>query len=437
MQFTQNAIRPGFYRIGGTMREVTRDNIAAYCTGTRKALKAGLSIPILDAHDFSGDLSCGPTANKNATSGLGWVTGVIHHKDGSMSHKLDVTDPDAAQKIKNGSIRHTSPQFLEDYTDGDGEHYGPIVRHVALTPTPRTKHQGPIVADSQPLNALSFSEDDYLGSTIQEAQAAMTSFAEDDPKKKFPPEGEEAGDVATDEPADTTKGGGDEPGPEAAEVPEIEPITETPVDSSDEAKITALISELQGIMGVVVADGASMPEILTAIVNMQKARAIDKAEVAAENQVTEEPAIQSFSEEQQAYVGGLEARLRAQEAVTAKAVLANDRARLRGKLRALGLPPAAHNRFDTMIQTTSFAEGEEAGTLGILQAGEIFKSCLPPGMSFAEDDVITEEHERSPDGGDFLNKAGEAMTDAEHLEAAKAQAARAGFGNHKPELQTA
>lgn len=436
-KFTQRVLKPGFYRIAGRMQEVTRERIAGFCKGTRAALKAGLSIPILNQHDFTGDPNCGPVLNRaDATDGRGWLTGVTQHNDGSMSQQLDVTDPEAAKGIKNGSIKFTSPQFLDQFTDGDGVDHGAIVRHVALTATPRTKHQGPIVEDTEQLNVLSFSEDDYLGSTIEEATAAMTSFAEDDPKKKFPPEGDDKGDVATDEPADTTKGGGDNPGPEAAEVPEIEAVADEAVDSSDDAKITALVAELQGIMGVVVTDGASMPEILTAIVNMQKARAIDEAKVAAENQVTEEPAIQSFSEDQQAYVDGIVARLEAQEAITATATLATDRARLSGKLRALGLPPAAHKRLDTMIQATSFAEGEEAGTLGILQAGEIFKACLPPGMTFAEGDVVVEEHERSEDGGDFLNKAGEAMSDEEHLAAAKAQAERAGFGNKQPELQT-
>ena len=397
MQFTQNAIKPGFYRINGEMREFTRDHIAAYCEGTRKALKAGLSIPILDAHDFSGDPSCGPTTNKNGTSGLGWITGVIHHNDGSMSQKLDVTDPEAARKIKNGSIRHTSPQFLEDFTDGDGVHYGPIVRHVALTPTPRTKHQGPIVPDNEPLTAISFSEDDYLGSTLQEAETAMASFAENGPEKK---------------PVETPT----EPPVENAPEPEmVEPVKDA---MTEEAKVEALVSELQQLSGMTVADSTSTVEVLTAVVNMLKARAIQEAKEKEElaPQPQEEAPPLSFSEEQLAVVDGLTAKVARLEKVNAAKAAFVARGGLVASLNSSGLPPKLTSDLVQMAEAVSFGEdGAEEPTLTLSQVAALVKRCLPQNLtSFSEANVKEEQH---PDGAEFTGGDDE-TADEKHKEIA-------------------
>lgn len=423
--FTQRILKPGFYRVRGEMQEFTRDRIAAYCSGTRSALKAGLSIPVLRKHDYTGNPCCGPLLSKtDATDGCGWLTGVVQHKDGSMSQKLDITDPEAAEGISNGSIKFSSPQFLESYLDGDGVQHGAIVRHVALTPTPRTKHQGPIVEDTEQLNAISFSEDDYLGSTIEEAQAAMTSFADDNKKK--PVEIEDAGTPTSEPTAD----------PETNEGPPAENATEVETEETNESPTAELVGKLVQFMGIEIADVNDIPSVLTAVLNMVKSGAMKKAEEKEELQPQEEPAAPtSFSEEEQEYVNSLHAQVTALQAESKSRAAKSSRIATQAKIAGMGLPPAARKRLDTAIASTSFSDdGAAKPMFDVLQVAEIIKEAMPKGLSFAADETTEEKH---PDGDEFLTKEGEStLTDDEHTKAAKEQLARHGHLNTK-DLQPA
>lgn len=419
--FTQHVLKPGFYRIGGEMQEITRDRIAAFCSGTRSALKAGLSIPVLNQHDFTGDPSCGPLLHKaDATDCRGWLTGVVQHKDGSMSQKLDITDPDAAEGIRNGSIKFTSPQFLDQFTDGDGCEHGAIVRHVALTPTPRTKHQGPILEDTEQLNALSFSEDDFLGSTIEEATAAMatktTSFGlhEDDNPKP-------------DNPAEKT---------ENPEGPPAEEATEVDTEETNESPTAELVGKLVQFMGIEIADVNDIPSVLTAVLNMVKSGAMKKAEEKEELQPQEEPAAPtSFSEEEQEYVNSLHAQVTALQAESKCRAAKSSRVATQAKLAGMGLPPAARKRLDTAVAATSFSDdGAAQPMFTVMQVAEIIKESLPNSLSFSSEETTEETH---PDGDEFLTKEGEStMSDEEHVKAAREQMVRHGQMKQK-DLQPA
>lgn len=152
----KSAFKPGVYR----GKPLTAAKLREYAEGTNKALAAGVPIPALERHAKLG-ANDAETNSVHATAGAGWLKSVEVEADGSLSWKIDV--PQRIETgIKDGTVRFTSPEFRNNYEAADGRYRGPIVRHVAFTPVPKTHDQGEI-ALAMSEDACQFSEADYQG----------------------------------------------------------------------------------------------------------------------------------------------------------------------------------------------------------------------------------------------------------------------------------
>lgn len=161
----QRFLSPGTYRVGDATRILTADDLAEYKNGTIAAISSGLSIPVLSRHAKMGSDEGGPQSSKEKSSaldGVGWLIDMKQEPDGSLVHIVDVTDPKALEKIDNGSIKFTSPELCENYVDGKGRKFGRMIRHTALSSTPRNPDQGEF-SEAMAAQFSQFSMDDLVG----------------------------------------------------------------------------------------------------------------------------------------------------------------------------------------------------------------------------------------------------------------------------------
>lgn len=172
-QLSQVFLRPGRYRVGDQLRAFAREDLSRLVANTKKLIAAGIRIPLWSHHTPPGDPDGGPQqfSNAPATDNKGWLVDVKQLADGSLEQTLDVLDDETAKAIRSKKIRFTSPEIGE-YTDGLGRYFGSVIRHMALTATPRNPNQGPFVP------AVQFS----LGS--RSANAIQFSLADLQPERK-------------------------------------------------------------------------------------------------------------------------------------------------------------------------------------------------------------------------------------------------------------
>lgn len=175
----QGFLKPGFYRVGGRLRNVSARKLGGYMNGTRRMLADGLSVPVFEKHEIPGSDEGGPQLRREdipATKVKGWLSSVSQDHNGALDWKFKATDPETAKGIENGSIRFSSPELMDDYHSGNGTHYGPVIRHMALTPTPRNPDQGPMQIDEKPIQ---FGEDEAVYELPSVVQFSMDDYEED------------------------------------------------------------------------------------------------------------------------------------------------------------------------------------------------------------------------------------------------------------------
>ena len=183
MHMSQIFLKPGCYRTGKGMRSFTREDLGRMASNTMKMLAAGIRVPLWPFHTSPGDPAGGPQqfSNAPATDNKGWMVDVQQLADGSLQQTLDVLDDETAAAIRSKKIRFTSPEIGE-YTDGLGRFFGTVIRHMALTATPRNPNQGPFVPAVQfslgrpAKHVLQFSLDDL----VQEKRPMTTTTANPD-----------------------------------------------------------------------------------------------------------------------------------------------------------------------------------------------------------------------------------------------------------------
>lgn len=147
--FEQTCLKPGRYVVNGQPRDFTRADLELRARNTKQVLAAGHSIPVLFEHATPGSDEGAPKNPRDARAaavknGAGWLKDVKVNERGELVHRLEVTDPVAAEKLAAGSIRFTSPEFRRGWRDGQGREFNDFISHVALTHVPRATDQGPI-----------------------------------------------------------------------------------------------------------------------------------------------------------------------------------------------------------------------------------------------------------------------------------------------------
>lgn len=168
--FKQTSFKPGRYRIGMTdgkpvFRDYKPEDVAKIAEGTRAVLAAKRHVPLLLEHAEPGAEDGAPRDRKAAEvkHGAGWLKDVKIGNDGAMELVLDVADKTIAQKLKDGSVRFTSPEIRSKWIDGTGQEFSDFISHVALTHNPRNPDQSAIVEVAETETAIQFSLDDYEG----------------------------------------------------------------------------------------------------------------------------------------------------------------------------------------------------------------------------------------------------------------------------------
>lgn len=117
----------------------------------------------------------------NPEAGRGEVVGLSNSADGVEA--IIQTDDAGTKMIEgNGGKLPVSVRLLEDYTrESDGEHFGPVIQHVAATYTPRMTNMRPweaVEASDAPSGVVDLSEESYdalddTGALSAEAQALI------------------------------------------------------------------------------------------------------------------------------------------------------------------------------------------------------------------------------------------------------------------------
>lgn len=365
--FSQLFLKPGTYRVGKRAHTLSRADLADYVSGTRKALKAGLHVPVLTAHTNPGDPDGGPQVSRSALDCKGWLKGLTQRKsDGALVSKLDITDPTATEAIKNGSVKFTSPEMVEGFTDGTGRKFGRIFRHFALTPKPRAPAQGPMVA-------MQFSLDDLESDDMADDPK---QFADDEDKKKpaFLDDEEKPG-IPIDEDTETENTA-------AEENPDMPP------DGQEGQKAAAIVANLEELGVMLPADfdfgsEGAMDIMLAALKTSVAAKQEADTEPDEEEEdlaVNEEaPVTSQFSEHADPQVRKLwEERnnLRREKSTAALSEACS------------GLPPALASKLQASDTVQFDDEGNPKANYTPAEVAELVKSTIPAKMlQLSEDDV--------------------------------------------------
>lgn len=390
----RRAFAPGNY--DGVV--LTKDDLAAYVAGTRKALSAGISLPALKRHAplAAGDSE---TVQFAATDGAGELTGVSQNEDGSLDFEFDIRDPETLAGIQSGAIRFTSPEFRRNYRDGIGRVHGNVLRHVALTPFPRNPHQGPMaVAMSEAANPADCFQCSYEGPM------------DDDEKEIKASEADES--AAPAETVDPPKN------PDA------------PPKATDKTKLAALVEGF-GQLGLVLpsdfdisADNA-VDLLVTAVNTALKAKETEPEPEPEAPEVKDEPAAMPFSESELAALPPAKRaaiqRMQQDALQFAEERQKRVRSEAEAALIASKLPKGLKDKLAARLNSVQFSEaGKELPTLTVQEAASLFSESLPPSLAFDESAVI----EEAPPKG----LMGAAQTDEDAEREAEEQLLRTGYG---------
>jgi hypothetical protein len=189
MIFEQTFLKPGRYHVGGNRyRDISPDFISAHVSNTKQLLEDGNNVPILLEHAEPGSEQGSPRDKKagRIKHGVGWLSDIRVGEDGAAVHVLDIRSKEAAEKMRDGSIKFTSPEFRHlPWIDGKGREYKDYISHVALTHHPRNVEQSKLEpVEPAAMSAVQFS----LADEIQMADENDIPDDDDTEKEETPNE---------------------------------------------------------------------------------------------------------------------------------------------------------------------------------------------------------------------------------------------------------
>lgn len=385
-------LKPGAYRVGERMLTYTAEDLRTIAANTKKLLASGIAVPLWAAHKMAGSPEGGPQqfSNAPATDNKGWMADVRQLPDGSLEQTLEVLDDEAAKGIDSGSIRFTSPE-IGDYIDGLGRDFGTVIRHMALTPTPRNPQQGPF----QPVVQFSLSDriEEEPMPPVRTAAEAM-QFAEDEEKKDYD-DTVEAEVVETD----NEPGGGDSL-PEAPETPAENPDMPSGDTSGKEAALLAHMKELGVTLPADWSYEGGFETLYTAVIASNEAKKQAEADAAA-NEVSDE--LEPLQEEQPpmaAQFSEADKAIRKENAALKSRLDAAERKQLRDQIDRANISPGIKQKLHGKLNAVQFSEsGSAKPQFSMPEVVAMLGGTLPKGFQFSEDGMIQESH---PDGDKFM-----------------------------------
>lgn len=246
--FEQVFLKPGIIK----GRRITADDIRSYVDGTKRMMAEGYRPPVLFEHAAPGSDEGAPrprdTKAAEVKHGAGWVTDVKVNSDGAAAYVLQVTDDTAAKKLREQSIRFTSPELRPA---GFGKWNYPVIAHAALTHRPEAINQGEI----KPVETL------QLSACTDPIQLSLEDWEEDmNEEEDKKPEAEET----------------------APEAPETE-NPDAPKDSAGEQQFQALLQQLE-VIGVSLPSDATEDTLVRDLLGALKTYAAAKAAIKAEEE---------------------------------------------------------------------------------------------------------------------------------------------------------
>ncbi len=117
---------------------------------------------------------------------VGWVTELLL-ADESLVGILEITDPEIAEKLRQGSIADVSIGVEYEFVDCNGTSWPEIIRHVALTVDPHIREQGAF-AELTPDAATEISDDELAQTAIQPEPEVAEDVEAVDTAETFKPE---------------------------------------------------------------------------------------------------------------------------------------------------------------------------------------------------------------------------------------------------------
>lgn len=423
IQFSQTFLKPGRYQVGpDRFRDFTAEDLQLSIAETTRMIADGNAVPVIYEHPSPGSDAGAPRQSKadQVRNGAGWLSKLAQGSDGSASHVLDITDSVAARKVAEGSIKFTSPEIRETFTDGKGRTYRNVFSHFALTHKPR-------MAGQEPLKQVAGGVEGALQFSLADAVQLSDEDDDENPLKKKNPEDE------GDDDAPVVDGASDETpveSPAAEAAPEVEaPNADMPPDANAGDMDKALVANLAEL-GAVLPDkfDLSSPNakevLLTALKTLVKAKqdsGAEKDNTVEGTETVEQSAPMQFSlsdVDDPAFENKL----------LAKVVKRAD-ADLRGRLESLSSSARISSKVKedllTMAGSVQFsADAEEVPGISLSQLVGVLEQ-LPPGTVLGN--VETLDH---PGGAQFSAESPAQET----LETAKATADWVfGVGKH-PQL---
>ncbi len=399
----QQFLKPGFYGSPETgFRQLTADDLRLYRDDTNAAMSnAALPIPFLDVHCPKNSLD-GPEADSFKTRG--WLKEIIQNKDGSLSYLADITDPKAAKKIREKSIKFVSPELNPQFVK-NGNHLGHIIRHMAFTPKPVSSDQGEMVlamSEQAPTAPFVLSLETYQGAQMPDKDPSQ--MAEDEDKTE---------DVADDS-------------PNADELDTNDTVAEN--EGEQKVDVSSIISQIAANSGAIIPDGtdlnskAGLMIALAAILNANGA-AEEVVDEVVEPIEEESPTVAQFSEPTE-NEKLLSAEIDKLKAVNAAQVHSRNTSALNLAIQGSKLSKGFKTDLSNYVNAVQFSEdGADQARLSISQVIKLVeKNVLPLQMS--ETATIEPETHQQEREGFFKEEGDDTPNQAEAAKLAKAGDAR-------------
>lgn len=389
-RFKHTFARPGRFHIGGGQyRTLTAQEISEYVSGTKAMLADGYEPPVLLEHAEPGTPEGAPRSARDVRAeqvknGAGWLKDVAVGSDGSAEYELEVTDPAIAEKLRNGSIKFTSPEYRPSWTegpareDGQSKTYRNVIGHVALTHKPRNPEQSPLQQLEEP--AMQFSLADW---------EPLQMAAEDDKDADDKTPTDEATDRET--PAD------------ASENPDLP----TPGGESKEAKqLESCIAYLKTIGVAMPSDTDKsnfMDRLQTGLMTLAEAKIQAESEKAKDEEDEDTAPLQEEKPPLQFSMADVEAdgfsnRLLAK-------VIKSEHAGCKGRLEQLvaknNITPALRDSLLGKADVLQFsAEGEYVPSWTLPEMISLLEKCTYSGQGLTVEQFSVEGDEEKHPGGD-------------------------------------